>query len=73
MTTQNLIREFLALPPEALPGVTGDDRQDSPGDLWAAARLMSCGRLAAGRCFSRTLILAADRDGWREGFEVAVE
>jgi hypothetical protein len=57
-----VVRDFLALPSEALPGVTA--ASDDIGDLWAYLR--------AGGGVAETLTLRADRDGWRDGVTIRI-
>ncbi len=59
-----LIREFVAMPSEALPGAAWTDT-DMGGNPWQALRQVA--KSGAVEDAPSTVRLHADRDGWRDG------
>lgn len=72
MTSQEIAKNFLSLPVEAMAAVYGDDSNDSASDLWIAVRLVANGQVASGAVESSRITLAADRDDWRDGVTISV-
>jgi hypothetical protein len=65
------IRDFLALPHEALPSAIVDGYVDNDVDTdpWSDLRAAARGRLPI-YSPGEVVLLRADRDGWREGVRI---
>lgn len=70
-TSTSTIREFLALPGEALPGARFADEDDSwAHDAWVVLRRhVKTGESIAELCGTQ-IVLRADRPEWRDGVTV---
>jgi len=64
--TVEKIKEFLALPVEAMPACCWADGDEQPA--WDALRGFVCDGF-----LDDNLIISADMDGWRDGFLVEVQ
>lgn len=71
MTTSKTIREFLALPVEALPGARFADEDDSwAADAWTVLRQhVKTGEPIAALC-GTSIVLTAARPVWQAGVTV---
>lgn len=69
MSTINLIKSFLALPPEAMPSAEWVDGMDDNGSPWRHLRDYVRNQQELNH-LGETVRLAADRDGWRDGVTV---
>lgn len=69
--TTNLVREFLALPGEALPGARFAEEDDSwAHDAWTVLRRhVQTGESIAELCGTQ-IVLRAERAEWRDGVTV---
>lgn len=66
------IREFLNLPAEAMPRARFANESDSEDfDAWQVLRQSAeTGESVSDITYGAAIIVAADRDGWRDGIEI---
>jgi len=72
MTTEQTIRDFMRLPPEALPSARWTDERENDDDPWPFLRDYVANEQTMLHD-GDSVRLTADRDGWRDGVVVVLD